>query len=108
MIKLVDLDSSSDAPRRPERLRGRLWAAGGALALVALCLAAVEVARAVRQPAGQLSLGHDLLPSYTAGLLVREGRAHLLYDTQGFEQAARGVMAEANLAGDPRLAPWVN
>jgi hypothetical protein len=108
MIKLVDLDSSSDASRGPSRLRGRLWAAGGALALVALCLAAVEIAQAVREPGGELSLGHDLLPSYTAGLLVREGRADLLYDAQGFEQAARGVMVREDLAGNPRLAPWVN
>src|SRR5215212_5906279 len=108
MIKLVDPDSSSNAWLGLNRLRGRLWTAGGALALVALCFAAIEIAQAVREPGGRLSLGHDLLPSYTAGLLVREGRADLLYDAQGFEQAARQVMVEANLAGDPRLAPWVN
>jgi hypothetical protein len=108
MIKLVDRDSSSDASRGLNRLRGRLWTAGGALALVALCVAVLEIAQAVREPGGKLSLGHDLLPSYTAGLLVREGRADLLFNSQGFEQAARRVMVEANLAGDPRLAPWVN
>jgi hypothetical protein len=68
----------------------------------------MEITQAFRAPGGKLSLGHDLLPSYTAGLLVREGRADLLYDAHGFEQAARRVMVEANLAGDPRLAPWVN
>ena len=108
MIKLAVPESSTGNPPPAGRARGRLWAAGGALAVVALCLATWQVVQATGASATPLSLGHDLLPSYTAGLLVREGQSHLLYDAPGFERAARRVMAQENLAGDPRLAPWVN
>ncbi len=61
-----------------------------------------------RHPAAKLSLGHDLLPSYTAGVLVRAGRYRDLYDSPRFQRAERSVIDQANLAGDERYAPWLN
>jgi hypothetical protein len=75
---------------------------------MALATAAGYAIEAARQPDRALALGHDFLPGYVAGQLVRLGQYQQLYDSAAFQAAERRVMDEANLAGDPRLAPWVN
>jgi hypothetical protein len=55
-----------------------------------------------------LALGHDLIPSYAAGVVVREGRPRDMYDRNALEVIERRMMREANLDIDPRYGAWLN
>ena len=59
----------------PHPLRRRLWKFAIAAAAVLLVLIVSDVNARLRNPSHKLELGHDLLPSYAAGELVRKGSA---------------------------------
>ena len=68
----------------------------------------VQVVRGVRSPDPRLTFGHDLLPSYAAGSLVRQGRAREMYDKPAVLEIEKRVGVEARLKRDPRYGPWLN
>ncbi|HZK79805.1 MAG TPA: hypothetical protein VFC46_02035, partial [Humisphaera sp.] len=56
----------------------------------------------------KLSRGHDLLPSYAAAVLVRNGQYRLMYDRAAMSAVETQIIADANLDMDPRYGPWLN
>ena len=53
-------------------------------------------------------LGHDFLPFYTAGSLVREGRHRQLYDLDAVTAAERSTAADAGLELGDAMGPFWN
>lgn len=89
-------------------IRKRLWKiAGAGLAVLAVFLFFV-VKWQMEDPTPGLSQGHDLLPSYVAGKLVREGHARQMYDTDVVFAAERQIGQEARLSFGKRDGPWLN
>ncbi len=56
----------------------------------------------------RVSQGHDLLPSYAAGELVRTGHAVSMYDLDKVLSIEDRVAGEARLQIEPRYGPWLN
>jgi hypothetical protein len=97
------------APRadaNPHPIRRRLWKIGIALA----CVVAISISYIVRASIDnpKLQRGHDLLPSYAAGVLVRGGHPRLMYDRTAICAVETKVINDANLDMDPRYGPWLN
>src|SRR5579884_1433216 len=86
----------------------RLWLASCGMALFVFTFAACDAAARLRDPSPQLSLGHDFLPVYAAGELIRQGGAARLYDIEPMAAIERRVAADANLEPDPLYGPFLN
>lgn len=89
-------------------LRRRLWKCGIAAAAVLSCFVVFEAGTRLRSPSTKLALGHDLIPSYAAGVLVREGRPRAMYDREALSAVEFRMMREADLDIDPRFGAWLN
>src|SRR5665213_1005702 len=96
--------SPSQAPAHP--IRRRLWKIGIAF----FCVLAIAIGFVVRENLHnpKLSRGHDLLPSYAAAVLVRNGQYRLMYDRAAMSAVETQIIADANLDMDPRYGPWLN
>ena len=98
--------SLSPADTTIHPIRRRLWKIGIAFGCV-LAIAITYVVHAnLHNP--KLSRGHDLLPSYAAAVLVRNGQYHLMYDRAAMSAVETQVIGDANLDMDPRYGPWLN
>jgi hypothetical protein len=80
---------------KPTPVRKRLWQFGIAMALLIVTLGAVNLFLPRHKSVAPEMLGHDFLPFYTAGLLVRSGCTDVLYDL-GTIKAAEHEIAEKN------------
>jgi alpha-1,2-mannosyltransferase len=86
----------------------RLWRIAIALALCACIFTVGQTIRRANAGEHRLAFGHDFLPSYTAGLLVREGHARSMYDRQIVQAYETQLIARGRLEMDPRYGPWLN
>ncbi len=98
----------SPPARAAHSLRRRLWQAAIVFGGLVLVLIACDVHTRLCDPSPKLALGHDLLPSYAAGELVRQGQARLMYDRAAVSAVEFRVIREANLDIDNRYGPWLN
>src|SRR5690349_17821730 len=87
------------------RLRRALWAAAFGLALVSAWLAVMYLGPYIPRAGHRLRVGLDLLPSYAAGQLVREGRSAAMYDRVAVQQLEDREVQQADLEIDTRYAP---
>ena len=92
----------------PHPLRKRLWKIAIAAWAILAVLIAFDAKNRLSDPSPKLALGHDLLPSYAAGQLVREGRASAMYDRDAISAVERKVIRDADLLIDDRYGPWLN
>ncbi|HWE96323.1 MAG TPA: glycosyltransferase family 87 protein [Tepidisphaeraceae bacterium] len=67
-----------------------------------------NVANALRHPDHKLAMGHDLLPSYAAGTLVRKGTPRLMYERAAVQAVESRTILDADLEMDARYGPWLN
>ena len=67
-----------------------------------------NVAISLRNPSHKLAMGHDLLPSYAAGTLVRKGTPQLMYERSAVQAVETSTIQTADLEMDPRYGPWLN
>src|ERR1700690_3040409 len=63
-------------------VRKRLWKAGGLVAAFILTLTIANFSLPPDKAFDRHMYGHDFLPFYTAGQLIRTGQANHLYDPQ--------------------------
>lgn len=100
---------SSDSARQCCRLIGRrLWRTGIALALSIIIFVGGWQVRRLQSGDDRLVFGHDLLPSYTAGLLVRQGKFPAIYDRPTMEAYEAQEITLSRVDMDPRYGPWLN
>ncbi|HEX8913324.1 MAG TPA: glycosyltransferase family 87 protein [Humisphaera sp.] len=83
----------------------RVLAAGVITAFVATLLALLA---GVLDASAPLTFGHDFLPPYVVGSLVRDGQAAHLHEAAATVPVARSVVADQNLTNDPSIARWIN
>jgi len=76
-----------------------------AAALLAVLLA---ISAGVLDRSSPLTFGHDLLPSYTAGCLVLEGRAAEIYSSDATRSLGRSIVASQNLTSEPDHVLFIN
>jgi hypothetical protein len=88
--------------------RKRIWKGAILMAAVLAVLIVTDVTGRLKDPSHKLALGHDLLPSYAAGLLAREGRPRDMFDRQAISAVEFRVIREADLDIDNRYGPWLN
>jgi hypothetical protein len=88
--------------------RRRLWLALVGVGLLIAGALVGEAIRATTAPPGPRTLGQDLLPGYVAGRMVMAGQYHELYIVDAVARCAAQVTREADLAGEPRHAAWIN
>jgi len=100
--------TSSPARSVAHPIRSRLWKLAIVVGSVLLVIVVAEIVGRIRHPSHQIALGHDLLPSYAAGVLVREGHPRLMYDRNAVAAVERQTIADADLAMDAKFCPWLN
>src|SRR6476469_7560466 len=87
-------------------LTRRFWRFGIAIAVsILIVLTGVQI-RKHREGDTRLTFGHDLLPSYTAGALVRSGHSLLMYDRAAIERLEAGTIAQSNLTVEHQYGAW--
>ena len=75
----------------------RLTKTAVGVAIVIAVMISMTVIQRIRAHDHKLSLGHDLLPSYAAGELVRTGHAREMYDVPTVQAIQARIVREANL-----------
>lgn len=99
------LENSLAAP--PRRLRKRLWQCG--LGFMLFLVTLVTFSHIAGPGTDLLSTsGPDFLPSYTAGLFVRQGRFDLLMDMKAETAAQLRIRRESGLDLPKHVGPWLN
>jgi alpha-1,2-mannosyltransferase len=93
---------------RPKPLSTRLWQGGGLLAAVVLTIVVANLFLSEEKAVGRKMLGHDFLAFYTAGTLVRDGQAELLYDLATSERVQRQIGVEQGLELGKGFGPFWN
>jgi alpha-1,2-mannosyltransferase len=86
----------------------RLSFAGVGVALFFVSLVLVDLATHGPEAVDVRRFGMDLLPSYTAGYLVRTGQSDLLYDASAFEASARDILARERPGVPYRFGAFLN
>ncbi|HET6247341.1 MAG TPA: glycosyltransferase family 87 protein [Tepidisphaeraceae bacterium] len=101
--------SAPPSPRpRGKSIRKRMWQTVIALGAIWILLIGQDIRERLNDPSPKLSLGHDLLPSYAAGLLARQGRPRDMYDRQAISEVEFRIIEQAQLNIDGRYGPWLN
>jgi hypothetical protein len=88
--------------------RKRLWISGSALAVFLLTLIVGNHFIAADKSVTREMLGHDFLAFYTAGSLVRQGRAHDLYNLNAVRDFEQSTAHAAGLEVGKSFGPWWN
>lgn len=96
------------APRDEGKIRRRFWRFGLALALLLAILLPGRWMEQARSTNNKLPFGHDLLPSYTAGALIRQGNALGMYHRSAMETFEARTIDSANLGMQKRYGAWLN
>ena len=100
-------------PRAPTELslpnpRKRLWLFGASVALFVLTLLIGNAFVAPDRALNSRMLGHDFVPFYAAGQLVREGHHHDLYDLHALRAAEQRIARDAGIELDNGFGPFWN
>jgi hypothetical protein len=103
---MPDCQSITPVTRHP--VRDRLWIAAIGVGVFLLVFIAWNVANSLRNPSHKLAMGHDLLPSYAAGTLVRKGTPRLMYERSAVQAVESSTIRDADLEMDARYGPWLN
>src|SRR5690348_6621148 len=90
------------APQGDGKIRRRFWRFGLALALLMTILLPGRWMAQARSTDSKLPFGHDLLPSYTAGALIRQGNALGMYHRQAMETFEAHTIDAARLGMEKR------
>ena len=77
------------------------------MASIIVGMICVDVRDAFQRADHKLALGHDLLPSYVAGTVVRQGRPRDMYDLDAVHIEEARVVKSADLLLD-KPGPWLN
>src|SRR6476646_9354727 len=93
---------------KPAPLRKRLWQAGIAMALVIFTIAGSNLVLSQQRRVSSEMLGHDFLPFYTAGMLVRNDCADLLYDLGTIKAVEREIAHKNGLEIGKSFGPFWN
>lgn len=96
------------APQDEGKIRRRFWRFGLALALLLAILLPGRWMEQARSTDNKLPFGHDLLPSYTAGALIRQGNAIGMYHRAAMETFEARTIDSANLGMEKRYGAWLN
>ena len=122
-LQFVESDSSSgrtngamptvrtkgaDATRDQGKTCRRFWRFGLALALLLAILLPGRWMEQARTTDNKLPFGHDLLPSYTAGALIRQGNAQGMYHRAAMETFEAHTIDSAKLGMEKRYGAWLN
>lgn len=94
--------------RHEHPLRRALWLAGSWLGLAVVTFVISQAVWRISDPSPRLVLGGDFVPAYSAGKLVREGRADQIYDQSVMSAVERQVVEEASLEPLPFYGPYLN
>jgi alpha-1,2-mannosyltransferase len=86
----------------------RLWKVGGLIAIFQLTLAITNFFLPAGKTFDSHMYGHDFLPFYTAGQLVRSGHADQLYDPAAVASLERQTIAQAKIAIDNQYGAFLN
>src|SRR6185437_14578772 len=90
------------------KIRRRFWRFGLALALLMTILLPGRWMEQARSTDNKLPFGHDLLPSYTAGALIRQGNALGMYHRAAMETFEAHTIDSAKLGMEKRYGAWLN
>jgi hypothetical protein len=93
---------------KPAPLRKRLWQAGIAMALLIFTIAGTNMVLSPQRRVAPEMLGHDFLPFYTAGQLVRNDCADLLYDLGAIKSIEREIAEKDGLDIGKSFGPFWN
>ena len=102
----LDILTPRSRPAHP--IRRWLWKGTAVFGALLLVFMGSDMTARWRDPSPKLALGHDLLPSYAAGQVVREGRAREMYDRPALTAVEQKIIQKANLDIDGRFGPWLN
>jgi hypothetical protein len=89
-------------------LRRHLWLGAGAVALFVITAAIGLTCISPGLDACRRAFGHDFLAFYSAGTLVREGRAAELYDLDAIRRLERETARAAGFELGDSVGPWWN
>jgi len=87
-----------------------LWKAASVLLLLTIIAGAIGMTMPADRKLGWTLFGNDLMPSYAAGQLIREGQVDQIYNPYAVKRVIRSLWAE-HYAQHPMsdgLAPWLN
>lgn len=90
------------------KIRRRFWRFGLALALLLAILLPGRWMEQARSTDNKLPFGHDLLPSYTAGALIRQGNPLGMYHRAAMETFEARTIDSAKLGMEKRYGAWLN
>jgi hypothetical protein len=93
---------------RPAPLAGRLWKLLFAIAVVFVTVAIANCFLPADRAISRGMFGHDFLAFYSAGKLVRDGRAAELYDLDAMTAVQQQIASSADLELSSTLAPYWN
>src|SRR5689334_8848655 len=89
-------------------VRRWLWLAGSWVGLIVVTFVTSQAVSRAMDPSPLLALGGDFVPAYSAGKLVREGRASDVYNLEAMAATERGVVAEGGLEPLRVYGPYLN
>jgi hypothetical protein len=92
----------------PRSLRVRLWQMGGLLAVLTLVVGGVNFVQPDDSRVTPSMLGHDFLPFYMAGTMVRQGDVGQLYDLETSRDFQQRLANTNNLQLGGSFGPWWN
>jgi len=95
-------------PARPRSINKRLWKGGCLLAMVFLIFIIANFFGDPDRSFGKSMYGRDFLPTYTAGLFIREGRLHEIYDPVAVSAAEQTMEQNAGMEVKHVYGPWMN
>lgn len=102
------LSAPAPALLRPRSLRIRLWQVGGLLAIWMLVVGAANSILPTHLRVTGSMLGHDFLPFYMAGTMVRDGDVRRLYDLEHSRQFQQQIAAGNGVQLGTSFGPWWN
>lgn len=104
----MPLAVSTPALLQPRSLRVRLWQVGGLLAIWTLVVGGANFVLPADRAVTPAMLGHDFLPFYMAGTLVRQGRLDQLYDLETSQRFQRRIADTNGMRLGDAFGPWWN
>ncbi len=99
---------NSDPTAKRHGIARRFAILGSGLAILIAVVICSHLLPWIRGTEHPISQGHDLLPSYAAGELVRTGHARSMYDLETVLSIEDRVAGEARLQIEPHYGPWLN
>jgi hypothetical protein len=95
-------------PARQRSINKRLWKGGSLLALAFAIFIVVNFLGRSDQSFGKSMYGKDFLPTYTAGLFIRQGRLHDIYDAGALSVAEQSIEQSEGMEVRHVYGAWLN